>query len=86
MASIGIEVQGRGEALELCGHLAAFRCEATQADPDEWSVSVATDGDSDRLAADVIEIVTNWVDASGNSCVVEFEGRRFPVRPRQFAA
>jgi hypothetical protein len=86
MASIRIEVQGRKEALELCGHLAAFRCEAVQANPDGWSISVATNGDSDRLAADVIQIVTSWVDASESSCVVEIEGRRFPVHPRQFAA
>lgn len=86
MASIRIEVQSRKEALELCGHLVAFRCEAMQADPEGWSISVATNGDSDRLAADVIEIVTSWVDASESSCVVEIEGRRFPVHHGQFAA
>jgi hypothetical protein len=43
-------------------------------------------GDSDRLAADVIEIVTGWVDTSERSCVIDFEGRRFPLHPSHVAA
>jgi hypothetical protein len=82
-----IEVEGRNEALELCGHLGAFRCDATEStDGAGWSVSVATDGDSDRLAADVIDVVTRWVDAAERSCVIEVEGRRFPVHPGHVAA
>jgi hypothetical protein len=79
---ITLEVPNRMQALELAGHLGAFRCELREVADRGWRVAVFPNGDSDRMTARVLDIAASWVEERCVACVVALDGRSYALRPQ----
>jgi hypothetical protein len=81
VATITIQAPGRPEAQELSGRLGDYHRELVEVAGGRWAIRVDGPVDTDRLAAEVIGICCSWVDETGAECVVELDGRRYPLHP-----
>jgi hypothetical protein len=86
VTTLRVEVDTRAEALELCGRLGGFHCQLEVLDDERWVVTVRPDGDADRALAQVIDIVAAWVEQWSVPCVLEVDGRTYPLNPQPTAA
>jgi hypothetical protein len=77
-----LEVANQIQALELAGHLGAFRCELKELPEGAWRVLVLPNGDSDRMTARVLDIAAGWVEERCAACLVELDGRSYTLRPQ----
>jgi hypothetical protein len=86
VAAITIHAPSRPEAQELSGRLGDYHCKLVEVVGGRWAVCVDGRVGTDRLAAEVIRICSSWVDETGAECVVELDGRRYPLRSSHASA